>query len=463
VSKTALGAAIAVFLCATSSGSLTAAERSRASGLIAYSVLYRIPGEKSPADFIFGLCIRDLRGSSRRLTADRLRADESATWSPDGRKLAFERTLESRGTSSIMILDASGELRNLSGASVGDSQPTWAPDGKAIAFVVKSGDLYVMNADGTGRRLLVARTSQDASEPRWSPDGRHIAFVRGVRDGSTPSHVVVVNADGSGERRIADGTNPEWAPDSATLAYDTSNDLPSSVFSIDIQGRRGRRLAGGFTPIWSPDGRTILFSRERLRANGETASDFYLMASDGSRLRPFIRTPLLELDPSWQAKPAPFRLDAGPPCVVSGSERSESLTGSHHDDFMYGFGGGDMIRAGRGGDVVVGNEGSDSLNGGPGDDRIGGGFDSDRVLAGKGDDAVFADGGIDLLFGGEGSDRLFGGAGRDLLRGGSGDDVLGAVDGYRDRVSCGPGEDVARLDSLDRVASDCEEVQRLRR
>jgi dipeptidyl aminopeptidase/acylaminoacyl peptidase len=461
VRRATLAVAIALSLCAGGSEPLSAAGQRQANGLIAYTVLFRVPGEKSPKDYIFGLCVRDLRGSSRRLTAARLRADESAAWSPDGRELAFDRTDE-RGRSGIMLLDAQRHLRSLSGASASDTQPTWSPDGKEIAFVQDPGDIYVMRADGTDRRLLVARTSVASYGPRWSPDGRHIAFVRGIRNGSTPSAVMLVNADGSGERKIADGTNPAWAPDSATLAYDTSTDFPSSVFLVDVDGRHRRTLTGGFAPVWSPDGRRILIGREHLRANGETASDLYVIASDGSGVRPLLRSPLYEFDPAWQSRPPgsdPFPLGVGAPCVVSGSERANRLLGSRHDDFIYGFGGRDVIRAGRGEDVVSGNEGSDVIMGGPGHDRIGGGFDPDRILGGPGNDAVFADGGADVLIGGEGSDHLFGGFGSDRLAGGRGDDVLVAVDGGRDRVSCGPGHDFARVDRRDRVTADCEDVE----
>lgn len=455
--------AVALVLSAFGSASSSRARPSPSNGLVAYTVLFRVPGERSPADYIYGLCIRDLRGASRRLTAARLRTDESAEWSADGRMLAFDRT-DARGNSAIMVMDATGGLRSISGESTSDSQPSWSPDGSKLVVVQKPGDLYVMNADGTGRTLLVPRNNAAAYAPQWSPDGRHITFVRGIRGGSTPSEVMLVDAHGIGERKIADGTNPTWAPDGTRIAFEgPGNFEPVFVYSIDIDGRNRRRLAGGFAPVWSPDGSKILFSRERLRPDAATVNDFYLMRSNGSRVRPLLRSPLLKFDPAWQPRRTQaqtFPLGAGPPCVVAGTEHADGLTGSKYRDFAYGFGGRDVLRAGRGDDVVDGNEGADILYGGPGADRIGDAFEPDRIIGGPGDDAIFAGSGADVVFGGDGADSLFGGTGNDRLAGGDGDDVVVAVDGNRERVSCGKGEDVARIDRLDHAAADCERVER---
>lgn len=115
---------------------------------------------------------------------------------------------------------------------------------------------------------------------------------------------------------------------------------------------------------------------------------------------------------------------------LRGTGGGDRLKGTGAGDLVFGLGGDDLIRGLAGGDCLVGDDGDDRLRGG---------------------------GGADRLTGGAGADRLRGGGGVNRYDAGPGSDVVDAVNGRRELVSCGGGEDRARVDRVDSVGG-CERV-----
>jgi Ca2+-binding RTX toxin-like protein len=98
---------------------------------------------------------------------------------------------------------------------------------------------------------------------------------------------------------------------------------------------------------------------------------------------------------------------------------------------------------------IRGNKQANDLNGTRG---------GDRILAFGADDSLRGRGGFDCLKGHKGNDELTGGVAGDILQGGPGDDTHNARDGKRDKVNCGPGDDVALVDQRD-VVKGCETLR----
>lgn len=86
--------------------------------------------------------------------------------------------------------------------------------GKLVFMTTSGGDIYTINADGTGLRHLVS----GGLDPALSPDGRQVAFTRwGLDEG-----VYVINIDGSGERQVLpakQAKSPAWSPDGSRIAF----------------------------------------------------------------------------------------------------------------------------------------------------------------------------------------------------------------------------------------------------
>ncbi len=105
---------------------------------------------------------------------------------------------------------------------------------------------------------------------------------------------------------------------------------------------------------------------------------------------------------------------------------------------------------GRGGnDDLRSGSGRETIDGGAGDDRIEGGFNHDTLTGGPGRDVIF----------GDATSGNCGGNGQSCTIP-FGNDTIDARDGEADQVDCGPGEDTAKVDGADTVASNCEKVER---
>src|SRR5262249_51954865 len=146
--------------------------------------------------------------------------DALPAWSPDGRKLAFDR-IDDTGTDQIYIANANGSgSRKVSHGFLPTGVPRWAPDGNALVVTHPRGptlDIYSL-ALPSGRLRRLGGTAADDASPDMAPDGRHFVFVSGNGGSGT---LVVGSADGSPQRVVAAGpgySDPAWSPDGRTIA-----------------------------------------------------------------------------------------------------------------------------------------------------------------------------------------------------------------------------------------------------
>ena len=240
------------------------------------------------------------------------RSELDPAWSKDGQQFAF--VTDRSGSLELWLKHAAGSWAER--PLVTDDQfrdhtwalgsPAFSPDGKRIA--------YQRLGETSGFRLWIAATTtatapvqlapvtpgtrfQDA--PTWSPDGEWIAYVQGApggkwelakvrtRMGSADTPVVVTGA-------IRPLTRPQWSPDGRWILFDSAEGL--ALVAPDGGALRVVSDNLWFSYTWAADSRTVYGLRE-----AEMPGHFMLMALDipTGQQRP-IRTDLGVIPPANQ-------------------------------------------------------------------------------------------------------------------------------------------------------------------
>ncbi len=354
-------------------------------------------------------------------------------WSADSARLAFVAKDQSLD---VIGVDGKGLLKIAPGPA---AMPAWAPNGSHIAYVTTAdgGYVHIVKSGGGGDARIAGPVG--ALEPSWSPDSTRIAFLQG-------RSIIVARLGGTIHGYLLAKPallNNGWFPDGKALLYDAEPTLPPDMDSteigalvdgrpfqdelvrLDLKTGTRRILSFGAGAEFSADGKSLALS-----SGGECRDrdGVYVMRVDGTQRKRLTND-----------------------CAIRGTAGADTLHGTALADVLLGLRGNDRLFASDPGYV------GDTLDGGPGNDVLAGGFRQDMLYGGPGDD---------VLSGGPSGDALVGGPGRDRLSGQGGRDTIYAVDGQRDRISCGlnafgkNGRGVVYADKADIVASDCEIVHR---
>jgi len=108
--------------------------------------------------------------------------------SPRGDVVAFERDRHIW----VAPVDGSTPATRIIASSGTNGSATWSPDGSRLAFVSNRGDhsfIGIYTDEQTPVTWVAPSTSRDGM-PRWSPDGRRVAFVRRPGLGGPPEPVL---------------------------------------------------------------------------------------------------------------------------------------------------------------------------------------------------------------------------------------------------------------------------------
>jgi Tol biopolymer transport system component len=146
----------------------------------------------------------------------------AADWSPDGSHVAFaafwKGNVGRARRTALFVVNADGTgLRRITPFGLGARNgATWSPDGRLIAFNLRFLDspgsqVWVVHPDGAGlMELTLPSTGYASYEPVWSPDSTRLLFERVNTNGES---LWIANTDGGGLTKLADipgDTNYAW-------------------------------------------------------------------------------------------------------------------------------------------------------------------------------------------------------------------------------------------------------------
>jgi hypothetical protein len=186
--------------------------------------------------------------------------------------------------------------------------PTPPPgNGPRIAYAGGApSHIHVINVDGSGDTQITTSAGND-SNPAWSPDGTKIAF-------STPDSenrhvgIAVVNADGSDLRLLFSDESfldyfPAWSPDGSRIAFTAGGGDAIDVMNADGSGRHRLVTKSGGESFghlsWSPDGSRIAVQSTRPRDSGHVREEIWVMNADGSNFVRLTNNEVEDNHPDW--------------------------------------------------------------------------------------------------------------------------------------------------------------------
>ena len=222
-----------------------------------------------------------------------------AVISPDGRYVVHVSSQDGQQHLRVRQVNTSSDMQIVPPAEVRYAGLTFSRDGDFVFYVVSDKNNYqtslhqVPVLGGTPRKLI----SNVGSAVTFSPDGRRLAFIRQFTEQGEHG-LMVANADGSGEQRIAVRKFPNffksvsWSPDGKTIACGAGSHVPvynSYVVEVPVEGGAERPVPSqGWTFVgevgWLQDGSGLILAASE-QASAGFDSQIWFLSRQGGEVR----------------------------------------------------------------------------------------------------------------------------------------------------------------------------------
>lgn len=264
-----------------------------------------------PYEGTYDLWLETRGGKQRRLTATPDASEFEATFSPDGRTIAYLRETLEDFDIWLMNSDGTGKRPLMEEGFPEEGQPAFLPGGRGLVFAGSSGErswsVFTVEEDGTGLKRLAS----EAYHPVVSPDGRWLAYL----DLGTSGGIRLRNLRTGKVRELSGGIirSFDFSPDGRRLVFTAwrrcrpKGSVHSAILTIGIRDRHPKFLRrdchqGFGQAAWAPDGKKIVYARFGGGRRGRPQSRLAMMSANGAPLggAPRHRPGTLEFEPSWQ-------------------------------------------------------------------------------------------------------------------------------------------------------------------
>lgn len=203
----------------------------------------------------------------------------------------------------VWIMNADGSGRRPITKEPGENAfASFSADGQMLAFTSSRGgnlELYVADANGENASQLTDNPAQD-NLAVWSPDGSQVVFSSD-RDGEQPDLYIVNRSDGETMRLTTDPAadlSGSWSLDGKRIVFGSDRDGDSEIYSMAPDGSELAQLtdnqASDGAPAWSPDGKQIALHSDR-----DGNSEIYVIEDDGSNAKRLTNSAEDDLFPVW--------------------------------------------------------------------------------------------------------------------------------------------------------------------
>lgn len=204
----------------------------------------------------------DLPNETVRLLAATARGlNITPVYTPDGRNLVFGTGGEKPADLVLYELGSTFKPKPLSDGRYENSSPSFNPDGTKMVFMsprpALTPQIYVMNSDGTGVKLLTPFAKGKRSYrtgPDWSPTGDAVAYEQ--QNGDFQVWMINLKSGAMTQlTRFKENEDPSWAPDGRHMAITSTRGGTREIWVLDVKTSKYRQIThvnGARLASWSP-------------------------------------------------------------------------------------------------------------------------------------------------------------------------------------------------------------------